>query len=100
MTDCDELETSIDEQCSYDGSQVKDFTKELKENGGDFTVSFWAKPVGANSLVKNFAGDPFFVPQVLKQDGKISCMYANMYACAFACRLTCNATTDIFLRQD
>ena len=85
MTDCDELEASIDEQCSYNGTRMTEFTKKMKENGGDFTMSFWVKPTGANSLVKNFVGDPMFVPQVLMQDGRISCMHACMQTCARLC---------------
>ena len=65
MTDCDELEASIDEQCSFDGTQMNEFTKTMKENGGDFTMSFWIKPTGANSMLKNLKGEPIFVPQVL-----------------------------------
>ena len=96
MTDCDELEASIDEQCSFDGTQVKEFTRKMKENGGDFTLSFWVKPTGANSLVRNFVGDPLFVPQVRMQDFKISCMHTNVYACAFACQLTYNSAHRYF----
>ena len=65
MTDCDELEASIDEQCSYNGTRMTEFTKKMKENGGDFTMSFWIKPTGANSMLKNLKGEPIFVPQVL-----------------------------------
>jgi hypothetical protein len=65
MTSCDELEAAIDEECSYDGTQVTEFTKAMKENGGDFTISFWVKPTGANSLVTDATANPMFVPQVL-----------------------------------
>ena len=99
MTDCDELAASIDEECSYDGAQIHEFTKKMKENRGDFTMSFWVKPTGANSLVKDFNGDPMFVPQVLLQAGKISCMHACTPMLSPAGSPTI-LHADIFLRQN
>ena len=74
MTNCDELEAAIDEECRYDGTQVTKFTKAMKENGGDFTISFWVKPTGANSLVTDISANTMFLPQVL-------CMLVQLFAC-------------------
>ena len=74
MTNCDELEAAIDEECTYNGTQVTEFTKAMKKNGGDFTISFWVKPTGANSLVSDLSQKPMFVPQVL-------CMPVQLYGC-------------------
>ena len=41
ITLCSQLENAIDEHCGFDIDTVKSFTKEMKANGGDFTVAFW-----------------------------------------------------------
>eukprot|EP00281_Chroomonas_sp_CCMP1168_P016014 CAMPEP_0206220982 /NCGR_PEP_ID=MMETSP0047_2-20121206/5167_1 /ASSEMBLY_ACC=CAM_ASM_000192 /TAXON_ID=195065 /ORGANISM="Chroomonas mesostigmatica_cf, Strain CCMP1168" /LENGTH=1725 /DNA_ID=CAMNT_0053643677 /DNA_START=282 /DNA_END=5460 /DNA_ORIENTATION=+ len=46
LTVCDELETAIDEQCAFNASAVRAFTEEVVANGGDYTISFWMKPLG------------------------------------------------------
>jgi len=50
---CDEIEQAIDEHCSFDVETVKKFTSAAIENGGDFTIAFWMRPVGPSSLSAN-----------------------------------------------
>ncbi|EKX42859.1 hypothetical protein GUITHDRAFT_140993 [Guillardia theta CCMP2712] len=51
VTVCDELEASIDEYCGFDMKPVEEFTKKMLAEGGDFTISFWVRPVGTNSML-------------------------------------------------
>ena len=57
LTDCAELEEAIDEFCIFDGDVVKDFTADVKENGGEYSLGFWVRPIGDESLM---LGDKFF----------------------------------------
>lgn len=45
LRDCDELEASIDEQCSFSEKAVKDFTRDVKANSGDYTIGVWVRPL-------------------------------------------------------
>jgi hypothetical protein len=58
LTVCQELAESIDPFCSFDQKAVDDFTAEMVANGGDFTLGFWVKPLGAESLTKDGAFKP------------------------------------------
>jgi len=49
ITDCDELDASIDEHCDFGIQDVIDFTSDMKAAGGDFTIAFWVKPLGEQS---------------------------------------------------
>ena len=49
ITDCEQLETAIDEGCRFDMQQVKEFTNEIKDSDG-WSIGFWVKSVGAKSL--------------------------------------------------
>uniref|UniRef100_A0A7S0W9M5 Polycystin cation channel PKD1/PKD2 domain-containing protein n=1 Tax=Hemiselmis tepida TaxID=464990 RepID=A0A7S0W9M5_9CRYP len=60
LTYCEELEQAVDDDCSFDEGPVKEFTAEMKANGGDFTLAFWVKPLGETSL----APDGRFLPSV------------------------------------
>ncbi|EKX46141.1 hypothetical protein GUITHDRAFT_108175 [Guillardia theta CCMP2712] len=51
VTVCDELEASIDEYCGFEMKPVEEFTKKMLAEGGDFTISFWVRPVGTNSML-------------------------------------------------
>ena len=41
ITICEHLNEAIDEYCWFDTNAVKSFTRDVKKNGGDFTVAFW-----------------------------------------------------------
>lgn len=41
ITNCETLGAAIDSHCGFNIEQVKSFTHDLKENGGDFTIAFW-----------------------------------------------------------
>jgi len=57
LTDCDDLEAAIDEHCGFDMEPVRNFTRDLKERGGDYTIAFWVKPVSMDSeLTHNVDG--------------------------------------------
>ena len=57
LTDCEELEAAIDEFCTFDDGAVRDFTADVKKNGGEFSIGFWVKPLGDESLM---SADKFF----------------------------------------
>lgn len=50
LSDCEELAEAVDSACSYDAEEVRRFTAKAKESGGDYTIAFWIKPVGEESL--------------------------------------------------
>jgi hypothetical protein len=47
----EELEAAIDEFCTFDADAVRDFTADVKKNGGEFSIGFWVKPLGDESLM-------------------------------------------------
>lgn len=51
ITICDELERAIDDFCGFDISQVQSFTRDVRANGGDFTIAFWVRAVGDTSML-------------------------------------------------
>jgi hypothetical protein len=51
LTNCEELEAAIDEFCTFDADAVRDFTADVKKNGGEFSIGFWVKPLGDESLM-------------------------------------------------
>jgi len=51
LTNCEELEAAIDEFCTFDADAVRDFTADVKKNGGQFSIGFWVKPLGDESLM-------------------------------------------------
>ena len=46
LTECNTMYSTINEFCDFDIEQVRQFTKDVKANGGDFTIAFWVKPLG------------------------------------------------------
>jgi hypothetical protein len=50
VTDCDELAEAIDTECAFNAAAIEGFTEAVREGGGDYTVAFWMKPVGGESL--------------------------------------------------
>jgi len=70
VTDCDQLEKVIDPECSFDPAPVEQFSADMQKNGGDFTIAFWVRPLGAASMNENPAalkdknGDARFFPHV------------------------------------
>uniref|UniRef100_A0A7S0VMJ9 Polycystin cation channel PKD1/PKD2 domain-containing protein n=1 Tax=Hemiselmis tepida TaxID=464990 RepID=A0A7S0VMJ9_9CRYP len=50
LTECQSLLRSIDNFCEFDHSEVSQFTDEVRSNGGDFTLGFWVRPIGPESL--------------------------------------------------
>ena len=50
VTSCDMLQTAIDTDCAFSAEAVEDFTEATIAGGGDYTVAFWMKPVGNESL--------------------------------------------------
>ena len=42
---CQDVVDSIDQSCEFNGSDMQLFTKEVRKNGGDFSISFWVRPV-------------------------------------------------------
>ena len=49
ITDCEQLEAAIDEDCDFDMQPVADFTRDAKDSDG-YSLGFWVKPVGSSSL--------------------------------------------------
>ena len=49
ITDCEQLEAAIDEDCNFDMQPVADFTRDAKDSDG-YSLGFWVKPVGSSSL--------------------------------------------------
>ena len=47
---CADVMQAIDQHCSFNVSEVQEFTKRVQENGGDMTISFWVKPLNEQSL--------------------------------------------------
>jgi len=41
MTNCSALAEAIDDFCEFDMEPVKNFTRDLKALGGDYTIAFW-----------------------------------------------------------
>lgn len=70
VTNCDELEKAIDAGCSFDPAPVDQFSVDMQKNGGDFTIAFWVRPIGAMSMNENPAsgkdrnGDARFYPHL------------------------------------
>lgn len=60
LTDCEMLEASIDENCSFNQNTVKAFTTESTANNGDFTISFWVRPLVAPSNAASLHTDSYF----------------------------------------
>ena len=57
VTDCDELAAAIDPDCSYDGDIVEEFTAAMNAGKGaspGFTLAFWAKPTGLQSINERY----------------------------------------------
>ena len=50
---CSRIAHAIDDHCSFNSSEVQEFTRLSKINNGDMTIGFWAKPVGQASLISN-----------------------------------------------
>jgi len=50
LTECQSLHDAVDETCNFDITEVEKFTTDLKANGGDFTLGFWFKSLGDQSL--------------------------------------------------
>ena len=61
LTLCEELEASIEEHCSFNIDSVRTFTSKMRKNGGDFTISFWVKPVG---VLSNMGTSGSFFPHI------------------------------------
>ena len=61
VTDCEELAASIDTSCSFDSEPVRNFTRDVVANGGDYTIGFWVRPLDANSIMDEKGT---FVPHV------------------------------------
>lgn len=61
MTDCEQVAASIDEHCSFDHDAVRDFTTDLRANGGDYTIGFWIKPLDQENSLHS---DGSFYPSV------------------------------------
>eukprot|EP00976_Prorocentrum_cordatum_P014880 298156-Prorocentrum_minimum.AAC.1 len=49
LTDCDELEESIDESCTFASQGVRDMTTKIREGGGDYNLVFWIKSRGEDT---------------------------------------------------
>ena len=60
ITSCDDLERAVDNSCSFNAIEVEKFTRAVISNGGDFTISFWVKPIETSSLKSEQ-----FIPQAL-----------------------------------
>ena len=58
--DCDQLEASIDEQCSFSHEQIQKFTAASSANGGDFTVAMWVRPVNIPSSASKHTDGNFY----------------------------------------
>jgi len=56
---CSRIALAIDDHCSFNSTEVREFSGHSRANNGDMTISFWAKPVGQPSMI----GERFF-PQV------------------------------------
>ena len=52
VTECEELADAVDEHCSFDSAQVQGFTRDLRAQGGNYTIAFWIKPAGNGALNK------------------------------------------------
>ncbi|KAK3283522.1 hypothetical protein CYMTET_8782 [Cymbomonas tetramitiformis] len=50
VTDCEQLEIAIDPYCAFNASAVEHFAKDVAAHGGDYTIYFWARPVGETSF--------------------------------------------------
>ena len=64
LTVCDELEASIDDFCGFDLEPVRKFTKDLKANGGDFTIAFWVRSDPRNPDQSKMGESGRFFPHV------------------------------------
>lgn len=51
MPVCDEVLASLDEECGFESSSLAQFTADVVKNGGDFSVSFWYRPLDEKSLL-------------------------------------------------
>ena len=49
ITDCEALETAIDDSCDFDLEPVKAFTRKVQKSDG-YTIAFWVKAMGDESL--------------------------------------------------
>jgi hypothetical protein len=56
---CQDVLDSVDNNCEFNGTEVRLFTQDVLRSGGDFTLSFWVKPIDEASMI-----DKQFVPQV------------------------------------
>jgi hypothetical protein len=52
LTDCDQLEEAIDEYCIFDLDPVEEWTRDVIEHGGHYSLGFWVKPLGDESLME------------------------------------------------
>lgn len=50
---CSRIALAIDEYCSFNSTEVKEFTRQSKANNGDMTITFWAKPLGQASMISS-----------------------------------------------
>ena len=64
LTVCEELESSIDDFCGFDLEPVRKFTKDLKANGGDFTIAFWVRADPRNPDQSKMGESGRFFPHV------------------------------------
>jgi hypothetical protein len=45
LSDCEQVGEAIDEYCGFDSQAIKDFTASTVENGGDYTIAMWIRPL-------------------------------------------------------
>jgi hypothetical protein len=69
VTDCYTLGASVNEYCAFDMAPVEQFTESLKGSNGDFTMSFWIKPVVRPDVEDSLHTDGKFYPHVSLYSG-------------------------------
>ena len=50
-TVCNEVLSAVDSECGFEASQMRQFSEDVAKSGGDFSVSFWYRPVDETSLL-------------------------------------------------
>jgi len=64
LTDCEVLASSINENCDFDMGPIEQFTTDLKRSNGDFTLSFWMKPLARPDPDASLHTDGRFYPHL------------------------------------
>ena len=64
VADCLELADAIDADCSFDSEPVASFTSDAIANGGDFTITFWVRPLRLPDPTSSMHTDGKFHPSI------------------------------------